>query len=109
MPFQPTPLNVTTLLVVALAFAAMFLLARGRHDSNLPLLFYSAVLMMVSSSDRTVSSTLLIAGLATALMLRFEFMSKGFTKFMTYLTMGAMSLIVLSFLDQVFGSGTLFS
>lgn len=109
MSFQPTPLNVTTILVVALALAAIYLLMRGHHDSNLPLLFYSAVLVMVSSSDRTINSFVLMAGLATALTLRFEFMSKGFTKLMTCLTVGAMSLVVASFLDQIFGSGTMFS
>ncbi len=108
MSFQPTPLNVTTLLVVALAVAAMYLLMRGRHDSNLPLLFYSAVLMMVSSSDRTIDNFLLIAGLATALTLRFEFMSKGFTKFVSFMTVATMSLITVSFLDQIFGNGMLF-
>ncbi len=109
MAFQPTPLNVTTLLVVALAVAAVFLVIRGRHDSNLPLLFYSATVMLVTSSDRTINGTLLIIGLATALTLRFEFMSKGFSKFMAFLTVATMSLINIAFLDQVFGYGTIFS
>ena len=49
------------------------------------------------------------AGIDAALVLRFEFMGKGFTKFIAFLTSSAIGLAVLAFLDQVFGSGTMFS
>ena len=44
MYFDATPMNMTILLVVALAIIAIVLLSRGRYDSNLPLLYYSAAL-----------------------------------------------------------------
>jgi len=109
MSFQATPLNVTTMLVVVLAGVALFLLMRGRHESNMPLIFYSAAVMLVTSSDRSVNSYLLYTGLAFALLLRFEFMSKGFAKFMSVLCVATISLISLQFLDQIFGDGTMFS
>jgi xanthine/uracil permease len=56
-----------------------------------------------------VNTYLLYSGLALALILRFEFMGKGFAKFINILTTCTIGLIVLSFLDQIFGNGTLLS
>ena len=109
MDFQATPLNITTLLVIALAVIALVYLFKGRHDSNVPLLFYSATLLLTTLSDRSVNVYLLYSGIALALILRFEFMGKGFAKFINVLTTSAIALIVLSFLDQIFGDGTLLS
>ena len=109
MDFQATSLNVTTLLVVVLAVIALVYLFRGRYDSNLPLLFYSAAMLLTTLTDRSVNVYLLYSGIALALILRFEFMGKGFAKFINVLTTCAIGLIVLSFLDQVFGDGTLLS
>ena len=109
MDFQATPLNITTILVIALAVIALVYLFRGRYDSNLPLLFYSATLLLTTLTDRSLNAYLLYSGIALALVLRFEFMGKGFAKFINVLTTAAIGLIVLSFLDQVFGDGTLLS
>ena len=109
MDFQATPLNITTILVIALAVVALIYLFRGRYDSNLPLLFYSATLLLTTLTDRSLNAYLLYSGIALALVLRFEFMGKGFAKFINILTTAAIGLIVLSFLDQVFGDGTLLS
>ena len=109
MDFQATPLNITTILVIALAVIALIYLFRGRYDSNLPLLFYSATLLLTTLTDRSLNAYLLYSGIALALVLRFEFMGKGFAKFINVLTTSAIGLIVLSFLDQVFGDGTLLS
>jgi hypothetical protein len=109
MDFQATPLNITTILVIALAVIALVYLFKGRYDSNLPLLFYSATLLLTTLSDRRLNVYLLYSGIALALILRFEFMGKGFSKFINVLTTSAIGLIVLSFLDQIFGDGTLLS
>ena len=109
MDFQATPLNITTILVIALAVIALIYLFKGRYDSNLPLLFYSATLLLTTLTDRSLNVYLLYSGIALALVLRFEFMGKGFAKFINVLTTAAIGLIVLSFLDQVFGDGTLLS
>jgi len=108
MYFDATPLNMTKLLVVALAIVAIVMLIRGRYASNIPLLFYVVGLIM-SSADRPTDSLILYVGLAFALILRFEFMGKGFTKFIAILTSCAIGLEVLSYLDQVFANGTMFS
>ena len=105
MYFDPTPLNMTTMLVVALAVISLTFLFRGRYDSNLPLLFYAAAMALSSMTDRTLNVYLLYSGVAFALVLRFEFMGKGFTKFVGYLNIFAIFLIVADFFDQVFNDG----
>jgi hypothetical protein len=109
MAFNATPSNMTTLLVCVPAFVALFLLLRGRYDSNMPLLFYSAAFVLTTMTDHSVNSYLLYAGLASAMVLRFEFMGKGFTKFVGFVTGAMIALTILTFLDQVFGDGTILS
>jgi hypothetical protein len=109
MYFDATPLNLTTLLVVALAVVAVVYLSRGHYTSNLPLLFYAAAMTMATLTDRSVNVWVLYVGLAFALILRFEFMGRGFTKFIAVLTSSAICLAALAYLDQVFGSGTMLS
>jgi hypothetical protein len=105
MYFDATPMNITILLVVALAIIAIVLLSRGRYDSNLPLLYYSAALTLSVLTDRGLPSILLYSGIAFALILRFEFMGKGFTKFVGVVNSIAMGITVLAFLNEVFGEG----
>ncbi len=109
MYFDATPLNLTTLLVVALAVIAVVYLSRGHYTSNLPLLFYAAALTLTAMTDRSVNIWVLYIGLALALILRFEFMGTGFTKFIAVLTSSAIGLAALAYLDQIFGGGTLLS
>ena len=109
MYFDPTPLNMTTLLVVALAVAAVVFLIRRRYDSNLPLLFYGTTVAFTSMTDRDLNPYLLYTGLALALLVRFEFMGKGFAKFVGFLATSSICLIILVFLAEAFGSNlTLF-
>jgi hypothetical protein len=105
MYFDATPTNMTILLVVALAIIAIVLVSRGRYNSNLPLLYYSAALTLSTLTDRGLPPILLYSGIAFALILRFEFMGKGFTKFIGFATSCAMGLTVIAFLNQVFGDG----
>src|SRR5665213_2308542 len=105
MYFDATPMNMTILLVVALAIIAIVLLSRGRYDSNIPLLYYTAALALSTLTDRGLPLILLYSGIAFALVLRFEFMGKCFTKFIEIVTSIAMGLTILAFLDQVFGDG----
>lgn len=107
MYFDATPLNLSTMLVVALATAALILLLRGRYDSNIPLLFYGVTLGLLGVTDRSLDPYLLCAGIALALLLRFEFMGKGFTKFVGALNSLAIGLIIVAFLGQVFGNSRL--
>lgn len=106
MDFDANSENITELLVALLAIVAMFLLMKKKYDSNLPLLFYFVALIFTNMTDRSVNPYLMIAGLAFALLLRFEFLNPGFTKIMAGLTTVSMGVIVYVFLVEVFGSGT---
>lgn len=108
MDFDATPTNMTTLLVVALAVVAIVFLIRKKYDSNLPLLFYFAAVMLSNFSDRSVSPILLYSGLGFALLLRFEFINQGFAKVIAFFATSSLCLIILVFLLQVFGDGSLF-
>jgi len=105
MSFDATPLNITTILVSALAVVALSFLMKGRYDSNLPLLFYAATLALTTMTDRSLNSYLLYSGIAFALVLRFEFMGKGFAKFVGILNSFAICLILITFFDQMFSDG----
>ncbi len=105
MYFDASPINITILLVVALAVIAIVLLSKGRYDSNLPLLYYTAALSLTVLTDRGLSPILLYTGIAFALILRFEFMGKGFTKFIGVANSIAMGITIFALLNQVFGDG----
>ena len=105
MDFDANSENITELLVAALAIVSMVLLMKKKYDSNLPLLFYFVALIFTNMSDRSVNPYLMVAGLAFALLLRFEFLNPGFTKVMAGLTTISMGVIVYVFLVEVFGTG----
>ena len=105
MDFDASSLNITELLVAALAVVAIVLLMKKKYDSNLPLLFYFVALIFTNMSDRSVNPYLMVVGLGFALLLRFEFLNPGFTKVMAVLTTISLSVFVYVFLVEVFGSG----
>ena len=71
----------TAVLVIVIAIAAVFMLSRKRYDSNLPLLFYFFALVFANFFDRPINPNLMYTGLALVLLLRFEFLGPGVTKF----------------------------
>jgi hypothetical protein len=105
MYFDATPLNMSTLLVIALAVVTLVFLIKGRYDSNLPLLFYAVTVGLISATDRSLDPYLLCTGIVFALVLRFEFMGKSFTKLVGVLNTFAISMITIVFLAEVFGDG----
>jgi hypothetical protein len=105
MDFDGSPLNMTTMLVVALAAVSVFALLRRRYDSNLPLFFYFVTVVFTNMTDRTINPVLLYTGLVFALILRFEFMNAGFAKVVAVLATGSLGLIIVTFLSEVFGNG----
>jgi hypothetical protein len=104
--FDANSQNISALLVVALAMVAMSILMRKKYDSNLPLLFFFVTLIFSNVSDMSVNPYLMVAGVALALVLRFEFMNPVFTKLVAGLTTVSMGVIVYVFLVEVFGTGT---
>jgi hypothetical protein len=94
MHFRATPTNMVAVLVSSLAFVGVAMLLRKRYDSNIPLLFYVFAVPFTTMFDRPVHPYLLYGGVAFALLLRFEFMGPGFTKFIAFLaTLGLGGMI----------------
>jgi hypothetical protein len=91
------------LLVVLLAVFAVVMVMRQRYHSNLPLLFYLAALVFTNWADRLVNPYLMYTGLVLALLLRFEFMGSGFSKFIAFMTCGALSLVAWNMIADVIG------
>lgn len=94
MYFRPSPTNMTAVLVIALAVAAVIMLSRKRYDSNLPLLFYFFALVFANYFDRPVNPNLMYSGLALVLLLRFEFLGPGVTKFVAICANVALILMI---------------
>jgi len=91
------------LLVVLLAVFAVVMVIRKRYHSNLPLLFYLAAVVFTNATDRIVNPYLMYSGLTFALLLRFEFMGAGFSKFIAFLTSGALCLVSWIMISDVIG------
>lgn len=106
MDFQGTPLNLTTLLLAALALVGLITLLRKRYESNLPLFFYFVALVFTNLTDRGISPALMYVGLVFALLLRFEFMNTGFAKLCAFFATGSLALIIYVFVAEAFGDGT---
>ncbi len=103
MGFQATPLNVVILLLIAFAIYTLSFLAKGRFDSNLPLVFYVALIAFINiSGQNLVNVYLFCGGLLAALILRFEFMNGVVTRVIWVAAMGAVAGIAFQFLRALF-------
>ena len=101
MSFRATPTNMTELLVMCIAVVAVFMLLRKRYDSNLPLLFYFLAVVFTNSVDRQVNPAIMYGGLAFCLLLRFEFMGSGFSKFVAFLANAGLALMIWVMMSDV--------
>ena len=99
--FRPSPTNVTALLVIALAMFAVIMLMKKRYDSNLPLLFYFVALVFANFFDRPVDPRLMYPGLALVLLLRFEFLGVGMTRFIAFCANSALVLMIWSMVSDL--------
>jgi hypothetical protein len=101
MSFNATPTNMTAILVVCLALAAIFMLLRKRYDTNLPLLFYFVAIVFTRLFDRPVNDFVLYGGLAFALLLRFEFMGGVVMKIISFFAVAGLFSVVWSMMSDV--------
>jgi len=101
MAFEATPTNMTEILVVVLAIIAIVMLLRKRYDSNLPLLFYFFALLFTNFADRPVNPYLMYGSMAFALLLRFEFMNTGFSKFVAFFAGTGLCAMIFAMISDV--------
>ena len=89
-------------LVSSLGIVGFWMLVRKRYDSNIPLVFYFFALLFTVFAQRPVHPGILYGGLGFALMLRFEFMGAGLTRFISLLAAGMLGLMSWNLLHVVF-------
>ena len=103
MEFKATPEGAVILLLVALAAVALGSLFKRQFESNLPLLFYCAVMVFMASTGRGMDAPLVLCGLIATLVLRFEFMNRRITKVVWLAAVVAVAGIMFQFVTEVFG------
>jgi hypothetical protein len=87
-------------LVSALAFIGIAKLMGKRWDSNVPLLFYFFAVPFTTLFERPIHPIILFGGLGFALLLRFEFMGAGFTKFIGVLAAVGLAIMIYMLLAE---------
>jgi len=103
--FDPTPINFTLMLVLALGAWAIHSASKQRPDANLPLIFYAIILIFNRLFDLQLDITLILGGIALAALIRFEFLSKTFIRWITYLEIAVLVMILWNGLGVIFGPG----
>lgn len=100
MSFIATPTNMVAVLVSSLAFVGIFRLFGKHYDSNIPILFYLFAVPFTTMFDRPVHPVLLYGSLAFAMLLRFEFMGKGFTRFIAFFAATGLCTMIWALLSE---------
>lgn len=103
MGFRATSLSITTVLLVCFASVVIYILARRKADSNLPMIFYLFLFIYTRFVQDSVNANLFFAGVVLALFLRFEFMNRFFTLLVLLLEMCSILLIVWELLGEILG------
>lgn len=87
--------SVTAVLIIAFGVFVMYTFWKNWFDSNLSVIFYVVFFMFMKGIEAAaVPSWLIITGFGLALVLRFEFMNTGFTRFVKYLELGALGVML---------------
>jgi hypothetical protein len=102
MHFDATPLNFTTLIFIAFAVWTMTAVALRKTDHNLPLTFYFITMAFNRTLERGLNVDFLLIGAAIAALIRFEFMSKAFVKWFSYLEQMMLVIIIWNMLAAIF-------
>jgi hypothetical protein len=86
--------SVTAVLIIAFGVFVMYTQWKNWFDSNLSVIFYLVFFSFMKSVDGVVPTWLMLAGFGLAMVLRFEFMNTGFTRFVKYLELGALGTML---------------
>ncbi len=103
MHFDLNAINFTTMMFIAFAVWTMTAVAGLKTDHNLPLTFYFITMAFNRSFERGLNVDLLLIGAGVAALIRFEFMSKTFVKWFSYLEQVLLVMIIWNFLQVIFG------
>lgn len=82
---QPTVFNITTLLLLSLTVAAVFLRYRTKLESNWPFFYYGCLAAYADKFDETINFNAVFVAIGLALLLRFEFLGGWVLQAIQYL------------------------
>jgi hypothetical protein len=85
--------QVTLGLLILFGLFVIYTRFKNWLQSNVPIFFY-ILLFAYMQNDGSVPFWLICAGFALALMLRFEFMNNGFTRFVKFLEVSTLGVML---------------
>ena len=95
MGFTADVFSVTTLLLVAFALFVIFIRTKNWLDSNVPIVYYVAMIIYVRSIDNPrLPLWVVLVGFALCGLLRFEFMNTILTRIIKALEMITLAVII---------------
>jgi hypothetical protein len=95
MGFTADVFSVTTLLLVAFALFVIYIRTKNWLDSNVPIIYYVAMIIYVKSIDNPrLPLWVILVGFALGGLLRFEFMNTIFTRIIKALEMLTLAVII---------------
>ena len=95
MSFTADVFSVTTLLLVAFALFVIYIRTKNWLDSNIPIIYYVAMVIYVRSIDNPrLPLWVVLVGFALGGLLRFEFMNPVFTRIVKALELVTLAVIV---------------
>jgi hypothetical protein len=95
MGFTADVFSVTTLLLVAFALFVVYIRTKNWLDSNVPIIYYVAMITYVKSIDNPrLPLWVVLVGFALGGLLRFEFMNTVFTRIIKTLGLATLAVII---------------
>jgi len=86
-------ISVTTGLMALFSLFVIYTRLKSWLESNVPILFYIALILYMKAIDGGVPLWLSLAGLGCSLTLRFEFMNEFFTRTIKFIEIGILAVI----------------
>jgi hypothetical protein len=83
--------EITLGLLILLGLFVVYTRFKNWLQSNIPIFFYVLLIVYMQANDGSVPFWLICTGFALALILRFEFMNNGFTRFVKFLELSALA------------------
>lgn len=102
---QPTTYNITTLLLLCLTVVVLIWRYRTKPDNNWPPFYYVALIAFMQKFDGMLNPMYVWLAGGCALLLRFEFMSGTFLRFIMYVETAALVYVIGRCLQVLFGTG----
>lgn len=93
MYYRATPFDITTACLIAFALLVIYTRFRNWIDSNIPILFYLAMIVYTNALEGRMPPWVYL-GFGFGLLLRFEFLSAGLINVIKVGELGILSVLI---------------